>query len=255
MRIALITGAASGIGYSTCNILTERGWKVIAIDRNDNLPQKYKKNKFVHTWKGDVSDAAMWEKLASFVKENYKKIDALVNCAAILDKNDAGIRDLTTKTCINTLKTNVLGTILSCKYCLPFMEDSSGASIVNVSSITGLVGSSVPQLAYTASKGAIISFSRELAVELAPQQIRVNVVCPGLTDTPMTNDLPGGTFSRSQRILLKRWASPDEIANVIIFLVSGGASYMTGSVVVVDGGITATNTTTEFVSNEDLEAN
>jgi NAD(P)-dependent dehydrogenase (short-subunit alcohol dehydrogenase family) len=250
-QIIAVTGANSGIGFSVTNLLLEKGYKVIAIDKASHnlktLAFTHKNDLILKL--GDISENSFWElnfpenELISIYE---KKIVGLVNCAAILDKNDKYIDTVDVNIWEKVIRINVIGTMLSCKVFLPYLRKNKNASIVNVSSIVALVGSNIPQLAYTASKGAIISLTKEIAINESKFNIRVNCVCPGLTNTPLINNLDKSMSQRTKLIPLGRIAEPEEIAKTILFLLSEDSSYITGTVIVSDGGITSLNPSTRF---------
>lgn len=244
-KIVLITGASSGIGLSLVQLCLNRGWKVLALDK-ETFTDECKHNKNLYTYDVDISNETVIKETFIKINKVFTQINSLVNCAAILENGDAGIESFNIRLSEKIFKTNIIGTMLICHHSLKLLKNVCNSSIVNVSSITALVGSNVPQLTYTASKGAIISFSKELAIELANENIRVNTVSPGLTETPLTASLLGGVNERAKKIPLKRFAKPLEIAKTIFFLMSEESQYITGSNIIIDGGLTSVNITTTF---------
>ena len=240
--VIAITGAASGIGRAVFELALERDFHVLAIDLN--VMNARPGHSAITEVLGDVSDQAFWQE---FAKEEFSKFPldslvGLVNCAAVFESQaDSSIDTATADIWLSTLRVNLIGTMLACKTLLPYLRRNVGSAIVNVGSVVALVGSEEPQLAYTASKGGVLSFTRELAVSQARFGVRANCVCPGLTRTPLTAALRG---QREKGIPMGRWAEPTEIAEVILFLLSNRASYVTGSVITVDGGLTAQNAST-----------
>jgi NAD(P)-dependent dehydrogenase (short-subunit alcohol dehydrogenase family) len=183
---------------------------------------------------GDVADEATWRALA----ERLHDLDALVNNAGINVRGTAEGLDL--QNWDRILAVNLTGAFLGAKYCLPLLRRSRG-SIINVSSGAGLVG--VPRgPAYAASKGGLIALTRQLAIDYAEFGVRVNAVCPGVVDTPLVRRLASDQVELDRMAAnqpLARLGTPDEIANVIFFLASEYASFMTGAILPVDGGYTA----------------
>ncbi|WP_051791067.1 SDR family NAD(P)-dependent oxidoreductase [Amycolatopsis jejuensis] len=217
-RVAIVTGAASGIGEATARVLAEQGARVAAFDRNAAFPI-------------DVTDEhAVREGVASVVRE-FGRLDILVNCAGIIARED--LAHTTSDVLSGLLDVNVGGYVNLLRESVPFLAEADGAAIVQVASVAAHVGYGYP--AYTASKGAILALTRQLAVDLAPQGIRVNSVSPGAIATAINADT-----LQNNGIPLGRVGRPDEIASAIAFLCSAEASYITGSSLVVDGGLIST---------------
>ncbi len=179
---------------------------------------------------------------------SYGGLHVLYNNAGIFPADDAGVTDTPESTWDRVLDVNLKGVFLGCRYGVPALLDSGGGSIVNVSSLVALVGSAVPQIAYTASKGGVLSLTRELAVEYARQGIRVNALCPGPIETPLLAELlsdPEWARRRLVHIPMGRPGQAEEIARAALFLASDESSFMTGATLVVDGGISAAYVTPE----------
>ncbi len=240
-KVALITGGTSGIGLATAKLFSSEGATVAIMGRD---PSKGKAalsslpNATYH--RGDVSIEEDAKRVVKEVVDAHGRIDILVNAAGAFISSPIG--EMSVEDWDRVINVNLRGTFLMTKFSLPYM----GEAIINVSSTAGV--SPYPRgTAYCSAKAAIIAFSRALALELADRGIRVNVVAPGLTDTPMLRGI-AGSVSRmrefSSLVPLRRIASPEEVAEAILFLASPKASYITGQVLVVDGGMTAGRSTT-----------
>jgi NAD(P)-dependent dehydrogenase (short-subunit alcohol dehydrogenase family) len=222
-RVALVTGAASGIGLATVHRLLEAGWKVAAVDRDEaalaSLAGGLAKPTRLFTCALDVTDETAAEKAAGIAAD----IHALDTPVDLLRK---------------ILDVNVVGTFIVARTAARLMKDRGGGAIVNISSVSGLRGGK-GRSAYGASKGAVVVLTQVLANDLARYNIRVNAVAPGPVDTPMVK----AVHTAADRALwlrhvpMRRYAEPDEIASVIEFLLDGTrSSYVTGEIVAVDGG-------------------
>ena len=244
-KACVVTGAGSGIGRATAHKLAAEGGRVVCVDIDAVA---------VEAAAADIGEAALAvaadvssrEDATGFVErcvDAFGAIDVLVNNAGV---NLPGVfHEVPDETIERTLGVNVRGPIYACQAAIPHMLERGGGSIVNVSSVNGVVAE--PYLAvYATSKGAIVMLSRGIALDYAKQGIRCNVVCPGWVDTPINYahaDMLGGlqqvydTIDSFQPV--GRPGEPEEIANVIAFLASDEASFMTGSVVLADGGMTA----------------
>jgi len=246
-KVAIITGAASGIGRATAILFAKEGAKVAVADINDAggmetvklIHEEGKEAIFVHT---DVSKASDIKKMVQKTMDSFGRIDILVNNAGIVVVKPLSE---TTEEDFDRAIANFKSVFLCTKYALPHMK--RGGSIVNVASISGHVGE-INHAVYGGTKGAIISITRALAWELAPLGIRVNSVSPGSVETPMLlGDIEGEAKRRGvsmdtirketeEKVALKRWAKPEEIAYGILSLASDKASYINGIDLLIDGG-------------------
>jgi NAD(P)-dependent dehydrogenase (short-subunit alcohol dehydrogenase family) len=243
-RVALVTGAASGIGLATVERLLEAGWKVAGLDRDERalagLAEKTAKPQRLFTSALDVTNEAAAEKAIAMAGEALGRIDGVVNSAGIAA--DIPALDTPVDLFRKILDVNVVGTFIVARAAARLMRNTGGGAIVNISSISGLRGSK-GRSAYGASKGAVIVLTQVLANDLARYGIRVNAVAPGPVDTPMVQVMHGESDRAlwESRIPMRRYAKPDEIASVIEFLLDGTrSSYMTGEIVAVDGGFRGT---------------
>jgi NAD(P)-dependent dehydrogenase (short-subunit alcohol dehydrogenase family) len=238
--VALVTGAASGIGLATVERLLEAGWKVAAVDRDQKalagLAAKLAKPQRLFTSSLDVTNEAAAEKAIAMAGEALGRIDGVVNSAGIAA--DVPALDMPVELFRKILDVNVVGTFIVARAAARLMRNTGGGAIVNISSVSRVRGSK-GRSAYGASKGAVCVLTQVLANDLARYGIRVNAVAPGPVDTPMVQ----AVHSESDRALwkrhipMRRYAKPDEIASVVEFLLDGTrSSYMTGEIVAVDGG-------------------
>jgi NAD(P)-dependent dehydrogenase (short-subunit alcohol dehydrogenase family) len=252
-KVALITGAAGGIGRVAAELFAAEGARVVIADivesdgkeAVDTIREAGGDAAFVAA---DVSDTAQVEAMVRFALDTYGALHVLYNNAGVLPPDDAGTLDTPDATWERVMQVNLKGVWLGCRYGIPALLESGGGSIVNVSSLVALMGSAVPQIAYTASKGGVMAMTRELAVEYARRGIRANVLCPGPIETPLMAQLmsdPEWAARRLVHIPMGRPGQAPEIAQAALFLASDDSSFMTGATLVVDGGITAAYVTPE----------
>jgi NAD(P)-dependent dehydrogenase (short-subunit alcohol dehydrogenase family) len=248
-RVALVTGAARGIGLATVGRLAAEGARIVALDLpgaplQDAADRAASHGVEVLTVEGDVADAAAWSSVASQVQAGFGRLDVLVNNAGISGPIGP-FEQLSPEAFDRVMAVNARGVLLGMQACLPLLRAARGA-IVNVSSISG-IGGGRNTMAYTASKHAVVGMTKLAAMELAPD-VRVNAVCPAPTDTDMMGALarqyrPEDTeaFRRdfAKGIPLLRYGEPDEVAAAIAFLASDDAAFMTGVAMPVDGGVRA----------------
>jgi NAD(P)-dependent dehydrogenase (short-subunit alcohol dehydrogenase family) len=238
-KVAIVTGAAGGVGGEVVRLLHERGASEVAEDINPAVADLAAER--IVTVEGDVSEAATADAAVAAAVENFGGVDILVNNAArFLMK---GILDTSDDEWDGLLSVNVRGVFVHSRAALPQLVQRETSTIVNMASISGLIGLPM-QTAYCATKGAIVQITRQLAVEFAPQGVRVNAVAPGAIETPFLLDaLPPDHEPILAAIAashpLGRNSQPAEIAEVVAFLASDRAGFMTGAIVPVDGGFTA----------------
>jgi NAD(P)-dependent dehydrogenase (short-subunit alcohol dehydrogenase family) len=252
-KVALITGAAGGIGRVAAELFAREGARVVIADVVemegkavvDAISEAGGHAAYVHA---DVSDPDQADAMIRFALDTFDGLHVLYNNAGILPPDDAGTLETPDSTWDRVMAVNLKGVWLGCKYGIPALIDSGGGTIVNVSSLVALMGSAVPQIAYTASKGGVLAMTRELAVEHARRGIRANVLCPGPIDTPLMAELmadPQWAARRLVHIPMGRPGQAEEIARAALFLACDDSSFMTGATLVVDGGITAAYVTPE----------
>jgi meso-butanediol dehydrogenase/(S,S)-butanediol dehydrogenase/diacetyl reductase len=242
-KVVLITGGTSGIGLAAAKSFSNEGASVIVIGRNRERGAKAVRNLKVSFESGDISVAEDCRRLVARSLELHGRLDVLVNCAGVIFRNRT-VEQTTEAEWDTTFGINAKGTFLMCKYALASLRETQGC-IVNVSSYVGLVGFAGAS-AYAASKAAIVNLTRSMALDHAGEGIRVNAVCPGSVDTEMIRAAwrQFGNVDEARELWaakhpLRRIATPEEIARVILFLASTDASFITGTALPVDGGITA----------------
>jgi NAD(P)-dependent dehydrogenase (short-subunit alcohol dehydrogenase family) len=238
-KVAIVTGGTRGIGLGITKELLKRGYKVVVCCRHQkelDAGMKAVKSRNVHGVLCDVGHEVHWENLVKEVMKKWKRIDVLVNNAGILIQKP--LMETSWEEMEQVLHVNLLGAFLGMKACVPKMK--KGARIVNVASVAGLKG--FPQLAaYCSAKFGLIGLTKVAALDFAEKGIRVNVVCPGLIDTPMTKDIMGNKAAREgflAQIPQGRAGKPEEIGAMVGFLADKESGYCTGGVYVVDGGMT-----------------
>lgn len=241
-KVALVTGSSKGIGRATIKEFASHNYDVV-INYNANKKEaeelqkeiESKYNVKVMVIKGDVSNEEEVKLMIDLVIDKFNRIDVLVNNAGIAI--DTLFEDKTVKNFRRTLDVNLIGTFLVSKYASKFMLKEKAGVIINVSSTNGIDTFYPMSLDYDASKAGVISLTHNLALELAPY-IRVNAIAPGWVNTSMNENLDN-EFNEVEidKILLKRFAEPEEIAKVIYFLASDDASYINNAVIRVDGGL------------------
>jgi NAD(P)-dependent dehydrogenase (short-subunit alcohol dehydrogenase family) len=244
-KVAIITGAATGIGRATALLFAKEGASVVVADINEDdaqrtvadIEDKGGSARFVQT---DVSEAEDVQALMERSAEEMGGIDVIVNNAGA--QRSGAVTEFEESEWDLLMRVNPRSCFLGAKYGVPYLRERGGGSIVNVSSLAGLKGGP-GMTAYSASKGAIIAFTRALAEELAPDNIRANSVCPGWIDTPFNEpaiEFMGGRAQQEemvqQTVPLKRQGTPEEIAPGILYLASDASSYVTGQELVIDGG-------------------
>ncbi len=252
-KVSLITGGSSGIGKSSALLFAKEGSKVVVADINESQGQATVDEItsaggaaiFV---KADVSKAADCEHMIAVAEKEYGALHILFNNAGIMDSNDDNAEATSEDTWDLTMNINAKGVFLGCKYGIPALKHAGGGSIINTASFVSLLGAATPQIAYTASKGAVLSLTRELAVIHAREGIRVNALCPGPLRTELLMKFLNTEAKKQRRLVhipMGRFGEADEMAKAALFLASDDASYVTGTEFLVDGGITAAYVTPE----------
>lgn len=252
-KVALITGAGNGIGRETALLFSAEGAAVVAVDLDEEalaeVVEEIKESggKAIVTV-ADVSSATGCENMVSAAENEFGRLDILFNNAGIMMSDDGDAVSTDEDVWDKTMAVNAKGVYLGCKYGIPAMLRSGGGSIINTASFVAIVGAATPQLAYTASKGAVLALTRELAVVHARDGIRVNALCPGPLRTELLMSFLDTEEKRRRRLVhvpMGRFGEAKEMADAVLFLASDESSYVTGTEFLVDGGLTAAYVTPE----------
>jgi NAD(P)-dependent dehydrogenase (short-subunit alcohol dehydrogenase family) len=240
-KVAIITGAASGIGRATALRFASEGAKVVVADLSEKEGTELA-NEIGGTFvKVNVADEESVKAMYASVVETYGGVDILFNNAGISPSDDDSILTTGLEAWQRVQDVNLTSVYLCCKYGIPLLLERGGGSIINTASFVAVLGSATSQISYTASKGGVLSMSRELGVQFARQGIRVNALCPGPVNTPLLQELFAKDPERAARRLVHvpagRFAEPEEIAGAVLFLASDDSSFVNASTFLVDGGI------------------
>jgi len=245
-KVAIITGAGSGMGRVAAQMFAAEGAKVLVAEYHEAAGTETADlvlaaggdATFIQT---DVSKEAEAAAMVAAAMDRYGKVDVLYNNAGVMPELDHSVVDTDVATWDHVMAINVRGVFLGCKYAIPHMVEQGSGSVINISSFVALLGCSVPQDAYTASKGAVLSLTRSLAVQFGPQGVRSNAICPGPIETPMLMDwLVKDDAARERRLARNptgRFGKPEEIVSVAIYLASDESRWTNGAHFVIDGGI------------------
>jgi NAD(P)-dependent dehydrogenase (short-subunit alcohol dehydrogenase family) len=249
-KVCVITGSAGGIGREAALLFSEEGASVCVADVDADAGEKTAREcRDAFFVKVDVTDTGSVKEMYAATAERFGGIDVLYNNAGIMPAEDASVLDTDEEAWQRVQDVNTKGVFLCCKYGIPFLIERGGGSVINVASFVALMGAASSQISYTASKGAVLSMSRELAVEFARRGVRVNALCPGPVETPLLmrlfDESPGAYERRRIHLPMGRLAQAREIAHGALFLASDESSYVTGSTFLVDGGLTAAYVTPE----------
>jgi len=249
-KVCVITGAGGGMGRDAAILFSGEGASVCAADVNVAAAEETVaqcRDAFAH--EVDVADEASVKAMMDTAAERYGGIDVLYNNAGISPNDDASVLDTSVEAWDRVQAVNTKGVFLCCKHGIPYLLERGGGSVINVASFVAIVGAATSQISYTASKGAVLSMTRELAVQFARQGIRVNALCPGPVETPLLLSIYGSDPAALERRRVHwptgRLASPGEIVSAALFLASDESSYVNGATFVVDGGLTAAYVTPE----------
>lgn len=243
-KVALITGAGSGMGREATHAFVREGARVLAADVNARAVEETvssTQGKAVAAT-GDVTRESDVQRFVKTAVDRFGKLDVLYNNAGIFDEADESVLTTTDAIWDKTMAINVKGLAFCCKHGIPELIKAGGGSVINIASFVALVGCTVPQDAYTASKGAVIALTKSLAVQFGPKHIRSNAICPGPIETPLMRDLlkdENKKRVRLARIPMGRFGHADDVVSVAIYLASDESSWTNGAALVVDGGITA----------------
>jgi NAD(P)-dependent dehydrogenase (short-subunit alcohol dehydrogenase family) len=252
-KVALITGGASGMGMIASKLFAAEGAKVVLTDLADETGAQVASEisssggeaAYVHA---DVSDEDDARAMVQAALDRFGALHVLYNNAGVMLPDDGSVHTTDASIWDTTFAINVKGVAFGCKFGIPAMIDSGGGSIINVASFVAWLGAATSQTAYTASKGAVLAMTREIAVEYARKKIRCNALCPGPIETPLLMQLLSDDAKRQRRFVhipMGRLGQAEELAKAALFLASEDSSYMTGSSLIVDGGITAAYVTPE----------
>ena len=245
---ALITGAGSGIGQASARLFAREGARVVCVDVKGDAAEATAREIGGRAFAADVSKAKDAEAMVAFAEETYGRLDVAFNNAGIFHLDDDSVTNTSEDIWDLVINVNLKGVFLGCKYEIPALLRAGGGAIVNTASFVAILGAATPQIAYTASKGGVLSMTREIAVEFARKNIRCNALCPGPVETPLLAELLSDPARRQRRLVHippGRFARAEEMANAALFLASDEASYVNGATFMVDGGITAAYVTPE----------
>jgi NAD(P)-dependent dehydrogenase (short-subunit alcohol dehydrogenase family) len=249
-KVVVITGAAGGIGREAALLFSAEGASVCVADVNAEAGEQTAaecRDAFFH--EVDVTSPESVQGMYRATVERYGGIDVLYNNAGIMPPDDGSILETDVEAWARVQEVNTKGVYLCCKHGIPHLLERGGGSVINVASFVALAGAATSQISYTASKGAVLSMSRELAVEFARRGVRVNALCPGPVETPLLmrlfDETPGALERRLVHLPMGRLAHAKEIAYGALFLASDESSYVNGATFLVDGGLTAAYVTPE----------
>jgi len=240
-RVAVITGGCSGIGLATVRRFLEEGAKVVIGDVDDARGEELATELGVTYVHVDVTSKEQVDALFRTAKDTYGSVDVAFNNAGISPPDDDSILDTELDAWRRVQEVNLTSVYLCCKAALPYMLAQGRGSIINTASFVAVMGAATSQISYSASKGGVLTMSRELGVQFARAGVRVNALCPGPVNTPLLQELFAKDEERAARRLVHvpmgRFGEPEEMANAVLFLASDESSFITASTFLVDGGI------------------
>ena len=235
-KVCVITGAAGGIGSASAHRFMEEGATVVGVDLRDDSPGDL-------ALACDITDEDQVASLYAQVRNEYGRIDVLFNNAGISPTDDASVLETGLEAWQRVQDVNLKSVFLCCKHGIPHLLETGGGSVINTASFVATMGAATSQISYTASKGGVLALSRELGVEFARRNVRVNALCPGPVDTPLLRELyahdPDAAARRLVHVPMGRFADAVELANAALFLASDESSFITASNFLVDGGLSA----------------
>jgi NAD(P)-dependent dehydrogenase (short-subunit alcohol dehydrogenase family) len=248
-KVALITGAGSGIGKQAALLFAAEGAAIVAVDVNEQAARATAASiKGAIPVRADVSKSDDCRQMVAAAERQFGRLDVLFNNAGIMHGKDDDAVGTDEAVWNLTLEVNAKGVFLGCKHGIPALRRAGGGSVINTASFVARMGAATPQIAYTASKGAVLAMTRELAVIHARENIRVNALSPGPLRTDLLMKVLDSEEKRRRRLVhlpMGRFGEAEEIARAALFLASDESSYMTGTEFLVDGGLTAAYVTPE----------
>jgi NAD(P)-dependent dehydrogenase (short-subunit alcohol dehydrogenase family) len=241
-KVCVITGAAGGIGAASAERFAAEGARVVGVDLASGAPGEL-------SIQADVTDEDAVRDMYARVRDELGRVDVLFNNAGISPTDDASVLGTSLEAWQRVQDVNLKSVFLCCKHGIPHLLDAGGGSVINTASFVAVMGAATSQISYSASKGAVLTMSREMGVEFARRGVRVNALCPGPVDTPLLRGLFSKDPVQAQRRLVHvpmgRFARAEEIANAALFLASDESSYVNASTFLVDGGISGAYVTPE----------
>jgi NAD(P)-dependent dehydrogenase (short-subunit alcohol dehydrogenase family) len=241
-KVCVITGASGGIGGASAASFAAEGARVVGVDLAPGAPGEL-------SLQVDVTDDAAVRDMYARVRAELGRVDVLFNNAGISPTDDGSVVDTSLEAWQRVQDVNLTSVFLCCKHGIPHLLEGGGGSVINTASFVATLGAATSQISYTASKGAVLSLSRELGVQFAKQGVRVNALCPGPVDTPLLRELfakdPVAAARRLVHVPMGRFARAEEIAAAALFLASDESSYVNASTFLVDGGISGAYVTPE----------
>jgi NAD(P)-dependent dehydrogenase (short-subunit alcohol dehydrogenase family) len=241
-KVAVVTGAAGGIGAATVAAFQREGAKVIGVDLLEGAPGDL-------ALAVDVTEEHAVQQMYAQVAEQFGGVDILFNNAGISPDDDSSVLNTSLEAWQRVQDVNLKSVFLCCKHGIPKLLEGGGGSVINTASFVALMGAATSQISYTASKGGVLALTRELGVEFARRGVRVNALCPGPVDTPLLQELfakdPERAARRLVHVPMGRFGTAEEIANGVLFLASDESSFMTATTFLLDGGLSAAYVTPE----------
>jgi NAD(P)-dependent dehydrogenase (short-subunit alcohol dehydrogenase family) len=242
-KVCVISGAASGIGRETAALFRSEGATVVGVDLTDDF------GGVDLALACDVADEDAVRGMFARARDAYGKLDVLFNNAGISPNDDASVLDTSLEAWQRVQDVNLKSVFLCCKHGIPHLLENGGGSVINTASFVAVMGAATSQISYTASKGGVLALTRELGVEFARRNIRVNALCPGPVDTPLLQELfakdPERAARRLVHVPMGRFGKAQEIANGVLFLASDESSFMTAATFLIDGGLSGAYVTPE----------
>jgi NAD(P)-dependent dehydrogenase (short-subunit alcohol dehydrogenase family) len=233
-KVCVITGTASGIGAESARLFAEEGARVVGVDLEDSEGVEL-------SIVADVTDEDQVEALYGRARDELGSVDVLFNNAGINPNEDTSVVETSLDAWQRVQDVNARSVFLCCKHGIPHLLNAGGGSVINTASFVAVMGAAVSQISYTASKGAVLSMSRELGVEFADRGVRVNALCPGPVNTPLLQELfakdPEKAGKRLVHVPMGRFGEPEEIARAALFLASDDSTFVTATTFMVDGGL------------------